>query len=100
MYRPRRHTFFAAQSERYDARDIDFMRARHDAAEDDLIQIPWRDISAVMAGLDSNPKEKAFLRLLLSPVVAPTQVHFVSQVFDAVFTPEFRGRVYLRKPSG
>ena len=76
-------------------------RARElSGADSTLIQIPWRDISAVMAGLDSNPKEKAFLRLLLSPVVAPTQVHFVSQVFDAVFTPEFRGRVYLCKPSG
>ena len=69
-------------------------------ADSTLINIPWNSVAAVLGGLDSNVKERAFLRLCLSPVVAPSKVHYVAQMCDALFTPDFRGRTYLRKPTG
>ena len=65
-----------------------------------LLEIPWRNINEVINGLNSPAKAQAFHRLMMSPIIAPMQVHFVSDMLDVLCSPEFRGRFYLRKPPG
>lgn len=92
-------------NQRYIKERLDYLCQRARAAElqgedSTLLGLPWRSINDIDNGLSTTPKQQAFMRMLLSPVVAPTEVHYVSEICDALFTPEFRGRVYMRKPPG
>ena len=84
---------------------VDYLTERARAAElggvdSTAIGIPWRSAEEVSAGLSTPAKVQAFYRILKSPILFPTKAHFMADVIEVFFTPEFRGRGYIKKPSG
>ena len=80
-----------------------YLRAKANASmkeDSELVGLKWANIGDVHAALDDPDKEEAVRRLLISDVVHESETHYMKNFFDAFFTPEFRGRLYMRHPQG